>query len=239
MIANWRGKLGAGLSALVPSPCLLCGADAEFGSDATQLCADCAADMPMLGDVCRVCAEPLASYSEICHHCEEQTPAFESVTPAFRYAWPLNLLITGFKFDGQYVIGDSLAKLMARRFSGHQFDVDLLVPTPLHPERLTQRGYNQADVLAEHLAETFQLLLDKELLIRTVNTEAQSGKNRRQRLENLSKAFEVTRVLDGERIAVVDDVLTTGVTADRMANALLKAGASSVEVWVLARTANE
>jgi ComF family protein len=195
--------------------------------------------MPVLGEVCRVCAEPLVNFSDLCHHCEEQTPAFDSVTSAFRYAWPLNLLITGFKFDGQYLLGDSLAKLMARRFVGQNMEIDLLLPTPLHPERLAQRGYNQAAVLAEHLAETFQLKLDAELLIRTVNTEAQSGKNRSQRLENLSGAFEVTRRLNGERIALVDDVLTTGVTADRMANALLKAGASSVEVWVLARTANE
>lgn len=195
--------------------------------------------MPRLGEVCGVCAEPLISGNQICHHCEEQTPAFDSVTAVYRYAWPLNVLITGFKFDGQYLYGDSLAKLMARHFVDRDVDVDFIVPTPLHPERLAQRGYNQAEVLAEQLAAQLNLELDLGLLIRTVNTEAQSGKNRRQRLENLSKAFEVTRQLNGEHIALVDDVLTTGVTADRMANALLKAGAGSVEVWVLARTANE
>lgn len=195
--------------------------------------------MPLLGEVCGVCAEPLSYGDEICHHCEVQLPAFERVTAAYRYAWPLNILVTGFKFDGHYLYGDSLAKLMVRRFAGMSSAADLVVPTPLHPQRLAERGYNQSEFLAEKLAEYFQRPLERKLLVRTVNTEAQSGKNRRQRLANLNNAFKVTRRLHGERVAVVDDVLTTGVTADRMANTLLKAGASSVEVWVLARTANE
>lgn len=239
MVSGIRKSLAASISEMLPASCLLCGATAEVGRNATQLCAACVADMPALGDVCRICAEPLSSISVVCHHCEEQTPAFESVKAAFRYAWPINLLITAFKFDGQYLVGDTLAKLMSKRLAGGNVNVDLIVPTPLHPERLAQRGYNQAEVLASALGGQFDIDLDSQLVIRTVNTEAQSGKNRRQRLENLSKAFEVTRPLNGERIALVDDVLTTGVTADRIARVLLKAGASSVQVLVLARTANE
>lgn len=227
------------MSWLIPAPCLLCGDTAETGGKATQLCSGCVNDMPLLGEVCRICAEPVQGVASICHHCEEQTPAFESVSAAYRYAWPINVLITAFKFDGQYLYGDSLAKLMVKRMADHHPVVDFIVPTPLHPERLAQRGYNQAEVLAEALAEQFGIKLDNDLLIRRINTEPQSGKNRRQRLENLSKAFAVTRQLNGEHIALVDDVLTTGVTADRMANALLLAGAGSVDVWVLARTANE
>lgn len=152
--------------------------------------------------------------------------------------------MTGFKFDGQYAWGDSLTKLMVRQLrqtlsAADVESIDLIVPTPLHPLRLQERGYNQAEVLAHGLAETFGLNLDTALLERTVNTAAQSGKNRRQRLENLSGAFTVSRALDGENVVVIDDVLTTGVTADRMATALVNAGASSVRVWVLARTANE
>lgn len=228
----------------MPSPCLLCGAQAEAGLESTQLCSGCVSDMPELASVCQICAEPTPLPDGICHHCEEQTPAFDSVLSAFRYAWPLNVLVTGFKFDGKYAWGDSLTKLMIRRLqqtasAADLESIDLIVPTPLHPLRLKERGYNQAEVLATGLAEAFDLRLDTGLLQRTVNTAAQSGKNRRQRLENLSGAFTVSRELDGENVVVIDDVLTTGVTADRMAMALVNAGASSVRIWVLARTANE
>jgi ComF family protein len=118
--------------------------------------------------------------------------------------------------------------------------IDVLVPVPLHWHRQWRRGFNQSELLCRHLKmicpELKSCAIEHRLIRRQRATAAQSGMNAKQRARNLKGAFTVHKPCDNLRIAVVDDVFTTGATAAAMAHALQAAGARSIEVWCLART---
>jgi ComF family protein len=118
-----------------------------------------------------------------------------------------------------------------------------LLPVPLAPRRLAERGYNQAWELTRRVARTLRLRADASLLLRPVETAHQAELERVQRLANLRGAFMVDPrrrdALAGRRVALVDDVMTTGATAREAARTLLRAGAASVDIWVIARTPDD
>lgn len=132
-----------------------------------------------------------------------------------------------------------LAALWQQRVQ-HATSVDILVPVPLHWQRLWRRGFNQSELLCRQMqAICPQLKACKtapHMVKRIRSTVAQPGMNASQRAANLKGAFTVIKPCDNLRIAIVDDVLTTGATATAMASALAAAGASHIEVWCLART---
>jgi ComF family protein len=148
-------------------------------------------------------------------------------------------LVHRWKYRREVRLTPLLAHLWRQRVPAPP-DVDLLVPVPLHWRRLWWRGFNQSELLARELASatpgTRAAQLAPRLVKRVRRTPAQSGLDAAQRWANLRDAFTVTGPCDNLRIAVVDDVLTTGVTASSVAATLARAGACHVEVWCLART---
>jgi ComF family protein len=143
-----------------------------------------------------------------------------------------------FKYGGRQSLARHLGRLMSEMVGG-LFDpgqFDLLVPVPLHPSREQARGFNQAALLAEEVGRGWGLLVGYRLLRRVRATEAQSG-GRREREQNVRGAFQVARPdqVEGRRLLLIDDVLTTGATVNECAKALLAAGAAEVAVYTLAR----
>jgi ComF family protein len=135
--------------------------------------------------------------------------------------------------------GKVLAQLLARRLRRHYQDdawPETLIPVPLHWRRQWQRGFNQAHYLAAVLATELDIPLQAACLSRSVATPSQQGMNRRQRRQNLRHAFEVIEPPTHGHIALIDDVVTTGTTANLLCKQLLKQGATRVDVWCLART---
>jgi len=167
---------------------------------------------------------------------------------AVDYAFPWNGLIASLKFRGGVEHAGALAQLLAgavHRAIETRGDAapDLLVPVPLAPARLRQRGHNQAWELTRRLARTWQLPARADALARWQDTAPQMSLTRLQRLSNLRGAFVVTPQgrphIAGRRVALVDDVMTTGATAAEAALTLLRGGAGEVQVWVLARASGE
>ena len=224
---------------LLPPRCLLCRAP---GAEGRELCADCARDLPWNRSCCARCALPLppagtAADGRICGHCLHHPPAFDRLLAPFRYAYPLDGLVTRFKFRHDLAAGALLADLMAEARSGDGADrPDLAVPVPLHVRRLRERGYNQSLELAKRLAPALGLRIDPDALVRRRATAAQSELDAAERHRNVRDAFvaDPARVRD-RRIALVDDVATTGATVEECARALRTAGARAVSVWVVAR----
>ncbi len=158
---------------------------------------------------------------------------------AVDYGFPWVGLIADFKFHGQPDLAAALAPLLALASLATP-QPDAVLPMPLSPQRLAERGYNQAWELARRVAASRGLACWPQALQRPVELAHQSQLNRAQRLANLRGAFyvppEAQARLRGARVALVDDVMTTGATAHEATLTLLRAGAAAVDLWMLART---
>lgn len=145
-------------------------------------------------------------------------------------------LIHGIKYQGlpevAYWVGQILGEDMHR--ASENWPADVLVPVPLHPRKQRRRGYNQSAWFARGLSEKLHIPVCEDLLIRVADTRSQTGMNKTRRWENVKEAFACTRKAEGLRVALADDVLTTGATVEACARTLVHAGASSVNVVVMA-----
>jgi ComF family protein len=172
----------------------------------------------------------------------QRSPAFTRVIAPWRYDFPVDALITRFKHRADWPTGRLLGGLLAEHLH-HRFDEglsrpDALLPVPLAKKRLRERGYNQAAMLAGWIAKSLQLPVNEQQLQRIKETPTQQGLDARARKRNLNGAFALKEPawFEGRHLALVDDVVTTGSTAERIARLLLKAGARRVDVYCLART---
>ncbi|MGH8400233.1 MAG: ComF family protein [Gammaproteobacteria bacterium] len=153
-----------------------------------------------------------------------------------RYAWPLDHLIQRFKFKADLATGQLLGNLLAGFLAAADSPrPDCLIPVPLHPSRLRERGFNQALELARPVSRRLQVPLASGLCRRVRQTEAQSRLDAKSRQRNLQGAFEVTPGVAGLDVAILDDVVTTGATVAALALALRETGAREVRIWSLAR----
>lgn len=206
------------------------------------ICVACETELPWLGDQCITCALPLAAAGLTCGECLLEPPTFEQVAVPWRYGFPVDSLITRFKHNAKWPFGHLLADVLGQ-YLQHRFDEglprpDALLPVPMTTKRLRQRGFNQAAMLARWLSQTLEMPSEENLLLRTQDTSAQQGLDAKARKRNLLQAFALTpdAVVKGRSFALVDDVLTTGATAQALARLLINAGAARVDVYCLART---
>lgn len=199
------------------------------------LCHGCLEDLPRISPACRRCALPVEGGEQlICGRCLRKPPAFDSCSAAFAYRFPLNQLIPRIKYRRQPADLGWLADAMAVQLD-RQPVPDALLPVPLAPARLRRRGYNQAQLLADRLGRRLALPVDRHSLTKPRDTRHQMELVGAERRRNLQGAFRWSGPAYG-RIALIDDVMTTGTTASEIATLLKKAGVGTVDVWVLART---
>lgn len=160
----------------------------------------------------------------------------------WRFAFPVDALITRFKHQARWpygrLLGERLAHHLEHAFAEGLPRPDLLLPVPLARRRLRQRGFNQAQMLADWLSRPLGISTDARALERVLDTPAQQQLDAATRRRNLRQAFAIATGADvkGRHLALVDDVLTTGATAEALARLLKRAGAERVDVYCLART---
>ena len=213
-------------SILFGGSCYLC-----RGSARDLLCAGCESELPWLGAaVCPRCA--LASPAgALCGRCLAEPPAFDATVAALEYRFAADVLLQALKFRGELALAGYFAGALRTRIAAQE--ADIVVPVPLSPRRLRERGYNQAAELAKRLAGS---RVELDLCERTRDGPAQMELPLAERRRNVRGAFAVRRTLAGATVAVVDDVMTSGATLAEMARALKSAGAARVVNWVIART---
>ncbi len=215
----------------IPQPCLLCGARVA----GALLCPGCEADLPRLaGARCPVCALP-TPLGEVCGGCLRRPPAYDATHAAFRYAFPLDALVQRLKYGGGLALADWFAARLAEALREAPRP-DLILPMPLHPKRLRERGYNQAAEIAKRLAARLDLPLGLTACRRVRDAAPQTGLPLKERRRNIRGAFHCDLDLTGRRVALLDDVMTSGASLDELARAARKAGAAEVSAWAVART---
>ena len=229
------------LDAIFPADCEACRAALPLGHS-TCLCGRCRESMPPPpAPLCASCGAPLPAIAapESCPACITHPPAFTTARAVSLYLPiatglnPLAAAVQALKYRRRRRVADALGALLAERYP---FAPDaLLVPVPLHRTRLRERGFNQAVLLARALGRRRGLRVAPQLLVRVRATTAQAGLPAAERRRNLHDAFAVRTRLTGQRVVLIDDVLTTGATADAGARALLAAGAARVDVYTVGR----
>ncbi|MCA8927448.1 MAG: ComF family protein [Alphaproteobacteria bacterium] len=222
----------------LPPRCLAC---QEPLAPPGGLCPDCWPMVRFLSEpLCERCGIPLeAPGQDICGHCVAEPPAYDRARAVFAYEDGSRELVLRLKHADALAGVPVLARWMARPGADMLRQADWLVPVPLHWRRLFQRRYNQSAELARALARIAGVPALPDGLVRVRKTPSQGGLSRRRRRANVLGAFAVAdrhrHRIDGRRVIVVDDVMTTGATAEACATALLAAGASGVDVLCLAR----
>lgn len=232
MTVRFRDRI---LTGFYPPTCVLCGAPGNQGLD---LCAGCLDDLPTDLVCCSRCALPLEhTTGALCGECQRRPPPFSVCHAAFRYEDPLPALVGGAKFRSRLnlvrLLGQCLANALRER--GAEMP-DCILPVPLHAKRLRERGYNQALEVARTLSHELSIPVDTHSCIRVLATPPQAGLEQKERRRNVRGAFHLARPLDAGRVAILDDVVTTGSTVSELTKVLLKAGVKRVDVWAVART---
>ncbi|MBE7413767.1 MAG: ComF family protein [Deltaproteobacteria bacterium] len=228
--------LNALLDILLPRLCLLCASDAEDDG----LCAGCAAllsEKKIGPPVCSVCGEPFpdsAGPDRECGACIGKAPPFISARSAYLYEGAVQDAVHRLKYAGEVGLARPLGRLLSRLpmpLIPHR-----VVPVPLHPKRIRERGFNQSLLLARALCKGLGLPLARAGLERTRDTEKQTGLGADERKKNVAGAFRVRKPgsFRGMRVLLIDDVYTTGATIRECARALRKDGAE-VMALTLAR----
>jgi ComF family protein len=172
---------------------------------------------------------------QACGACLRDAPAFDRTVALWRYAPGADRLVHAFKYRGRLALAQYFARELAMRVDPLPA-VDLIVPMPLARKRLAERGFNQAHEIAKRLGRLARIPVAGRIVRRTRDTADQTGLDPEARARNVCGAFSCDALLAGRRIAVVDDVMTTGASLEELARTLKRAGAVHVENWVLART---
>lgn len=198
-------------------------------------CEACDASLPYLGAAhCPVCALPSPG-GEICGQCLADPPLFTRTTAVFGYSFPLDKLIQSMKYREQLALASAFAKKLVQRIAIDDLP-DLIIAMPLHPDKLRARGFNQSLLLARTVARELNIELLADACQRLRDTPPQSALPWKEREKNVRNAFSCTMDLAGKRVALVDDVMTTGASLNALAKVVLKQGAIRISTWTVART---
>ena len=227
---------------LFPPQCPECGTvlthDREY-----PFCPECLSTISFTASpLCTSCGLPFTETEGANHLCEDcilSKPPFSIARSLGKYETALLNTIHLFKYHGKISVGENLGGMMAKACYDSLAieNYSLIIPVPLHPKRLRERGFNQSLILARQISKMFSIPLDFIALRRKISTEAQVNLSGRQRMANVRGAFEVAdrSRIEGKKILLIDDVYTTGSTAKECSKILMKSGAKEVAVLTLAR----
>jgi len=223
------------LNLLYPSRCPDCGK--ESSSRFYPFCNICWSSIsPFIGNRCSICSIPLPEHSTICGECIQNRPFFNKSFIYGLYDGLLKEAIHHLKYFRIRGLARPLADLLLRLPLP---EADIIVPVPPDRHRLRKRHFNHTSLIAKVLSKSLQIPFSIDAIIKIKSTPPQVDLKRDERLKNLRGAFRAEKRFSGERIMLIDDVITTGVTASECSRVLLKAGASCVYLVALARSSGD
>lgn len=222
----------------IPYRCILC---LEASDQRRDLCRQCQNTLPVLSHSCEQCGIVLSDKTQKCGQCIHCSPYFDNTEVIFDYTMPVAHWLKQFKFHKKGLYARILCEIFVEQLRQKineypEKKPQLLLPVPLHWKRLVGRGFNQTQIIAQHISQQLQIPIIKNHLVKRLkSTFPQSSLNQHNRRQNLKNAFSLKNPLKFQHIAIVDDIMTTGNTANELAKILKKNGVARVSVWILAR----
>lgn len=229
---DWVQGIKKGLlDLLFPPRCVGC---REVGS---YLCAQCLHEFELVEPpLCPRCGRPVTTSGRLCSLCQRHPPQIDGIRSVAYFDGILREAIHRFKYYGLQDLAIPLGGLMGDYWEKRSLPAEIIVPVPLHKDRLRERGYNQAALLARELGKSVGLPVSENSLVRVRATRPQVELNAQERRENVSDAFRCANAeLKGKQVLLIDDVCTTGSTLEACSIALRQVGARSVWAFTLAR----
>jgi ComF family protein len=215
-----------------PRLCIGCGHSVKT---LQYFCPTCASLLDCIEHACELCGQENKTAHAICPACLHHPPRWQKiVAPLIYHDFSRDLLIR-LKFNENLYLANSLVSHLIRHFQDRNSRPEVLIPVPLYQNRLIDRGFNQAFEIANMLSSKLHIPIDTQALKRIRHTESQLGLTANQRARNILKAFEYESDIKYSHVAVVDDIVTTGSTANEITKTLHRAGVANVEIWGLAR----
>jgi ComF family protein len=229
---------------LFPQACLLCLAsdDHGLGKD-LGICQHCLKDLPHHGPACPQCGL-LSIQGQLCGACIASPPDFDATIAAFTYQYPISQVLQQYKYNQQLFLAETFAELILQKIQPQKIEpqkiqprnIDLIIPMPLHPSRLQERGFNQSLEIARIIGKRCNIPINSQAVSRIKYSPPQASLPLKERVKNMKGAFSCHADLSGLRIALIDDVMTTGASLNALAKACKAKGAAHVECWLIART---
>jgi ComF family protein len=211
------------LDLLLPLKCLGCGREGDL------ICPSCRQSLPIIKlPLCQRCGAA-SNEGNLCHSCINYPLTIDGIRSVFQFQGTIRQAILQLKYRRLKAVAAPLSQLLAEYLGSHPLKGEVIIPVPLHPKRLRERGYNQASLLAKELSRLIGLPVMEDTLVRVKDAVPQARTlSAVQRRRNVQGAFICHQRLEGRQILLVDDVCTTGATLDACATALKEAGAASV-----------
>ena len=209
--------------------CNACGREIFDG----YFCPECAEKLPFNdGVICNHCGRRVFGPEEFCSSCNGRETYFDRVRSVFIYSDPIKKLISSLKYNGKRYLAEVFAFYLVRLYYSSFFNADAVVYPPMSEERLKERGYNQAELLAKEFSILTGIPVLDDVLVKNKETPRQATLNAADRRKNLQGSFGLQKaeLIGSKNVLIVDDVMTTGATAEILAGLLLKNGARKVDV---------
>lgn len=234
MVYNWINNIH---TLFIPNTCQLC---SQQTGTTQNLCPPCISELPYNKSSCIRCGAAMAEQKQlICGQCLQRPPQFDSALVPFHYTPPFNAFIPALKFQHKLNYGRLMSSLFIAEFQRLKRKPELkpqcIIPVPLHPKRLRERGFNQSLEISRNIAKQLDIPLDLTSVKRIKNTHAQSDLNKSKRKSNMRNAFEVVQPISYRHVALFDDVMTTGHTFNELSRVLKQSGVTTIEIWAIAR----
>lgn len=230
----------------IPTDCYLCGCQTVAAqSQAAIICTDCHQQLPLTISACKTCGLPLHlttrnhnnGETAVCGECLKNSPPYNRTISAFHYEAPISEFITQLKFSSQFqllpLLCDYLTEKIANSYDSFELP-NAIIPVPLHSKKLLERGFNQSQLIADRIAKILNLKTISKGVKKIKMTSAQSGLDAVERKGNLKNSFQIECELP-EHIAIIDDVVTTGMTVAELSKQARLIGAKKIDIWCLAR----
>ncbi len=217
--------------------CIICGDDLKQKQH-IEICDKCQCKLHFISEkeCCQGCGAPIAGQGKYCLNCKEGDRQFDIGRSVFVYEGEVKNLIAGLKYNNKPYISRTLSQYLAKLYKELDWQADLIIPVPLSSARKKWRGYNQAELLAEGVSDILGIPINTETLVKIKDTDSQATLTLQERRKNLLSSFKVLDkyVVRGKKILLIDDVMTTGSTANACTTALKKAHADKVFVLTIA-----